>query len=369
MYSNVFMDTTMYITLYDLSKEIVVREDEINSFLRDLQQIQSKLNNLKIRERKVKSKRRIQSLATDEAISFSERDLAIINYIRNNPGTTKQKLADYCKENGYGARKTIWNNLDYLIENNIIISKPDEKNSQTHNLYIDETNLINTTLLELGEFEESFKIFLDNMHLLKNRDNKKVNDKSILSNIMKLYLQTLNSYTILGFLHWPIMLQDIEMARKLLNTVIMRMINILRQIPKILKISIRIPEYHNISHGDASSLIVRRWIGEIFRLYYPELSNMIKNAKENELKNEMESLIQSVWKISFTLLPYTNLTKEWLFDDGENEIQKLNHTKIRMDMKNNWRFAEHVYKKELYDDNFMSRMRNIINSKSNNHVE
>ena len=351
MYSNVFMDTTMYIILYDLSEKFFVKEDEINKISRKFQQIQSELDNLKNRERKVKIKRKIESLGTaDEAISFCERELAIIEYIRNNPGTTKQKLADYCKENGHGARKTTWNNLNYLIENNIIISKSDEKNSQTHNLYLDETNLINTTLLELREFEKSFKIFLENMRVLKNKDNKKVNYESILSNIMKIYLQALNSYMILGFLHWPIMLQDMDMARKLLNTVIMRMIDILILIPKILKISIRIPEYSNLSQGDYSSPIVRAWISDIFRLSYPELYIMINNSKDNFLENEMESLIQSVWKITFTLLPYTIFTEESLFSDGSNEQEKLLHTKIRTYMKNNWRYAEKVYEyKGIYD--------------------
>ena len=58
------------------------------------------------------------------------RQQAIIEYINNNHGTSKQKVVDKVSEEGKGSRVTILNDIEILIENGLISARKIKKNKR-----------------------------------------------------------------------------------------------------------------------------------------------------------------------------------------------------------------------------------------------
>ena len=85
------------------------------------------------------------------------RQKAILEYINNNPGTSKQKIVDKLTEENIASRVTILDGIKDLIENGLVTSRKAKKNSPNYNLYINN-NYFKDLIDIHNEFEILYRI-------------------------------------------------------------------------------------------------------------------------------------------------------------------------------------------------------------------
>lgn len=106
---------------------------------------------------------------------LAERELKIFEYIRNNPGCSKEDVGRGMK--GNPSRITVLNILGRLEQEKMIIVRKLKPNSQIYELFINEENLIVSFTSNINEFEKTFFILLDtvNQKFVEQKANFNVN--------------------------------------------------------------------------------------------------------------------------------------------------------------------------------------------------
>ena len=82
----------------------------------------------------------------------------MLDYVSKNPGRIKQQLVNYLDKSGISSRKTAYKDLSILIKDQKIVVRKDKPNSQIHHLFINEENLLLSTIRELDDFKYSLFI-------------------------------------------------------------------------------------------------------------------------------------------------------------------------------------------------------------------
>jgi hypothetical protein len=93
---------------------------------------------------------------------LDERELRIFEYIRNNPGRSKEDVARGM--NGNPSRITVLNILGRLEKEERITARRPKPNSQIYELFVNEKNLVASLTLNITEFEKAFFILLDSVN-------------------------------------------------------------------------------------------------------------------------------------------------------------------------------------------------------------
>src|SRR6266571_4178586 len=108
---------------------------------------------------------------------LNERDFKVLNYIKENPGTSKEGVVRGLK--GNPSRITILNILEELKGNEMLVERKDKPNSQLIHLYINNENLLVSVSKELDDFEkalisllEKTKVKFDNEYTIGKSDSK-----------------------------------------------------------------------------------------------------------------------------------------------------------------------------------------------------
>jgi hypothetical protein len=94
----------------------------------------------------------------------------IINYVRNNPGSSKADIIRHIKNRGLASRITVIEYIKDLESSNLIYEKRERPNSQSLMIYINENNKLVSVLAELDEFGRAYA------NLLK-KSKEKINNK------------------------------------------------------------------------------------------------------------------------------------------------------------------------------------------------
>ena len=93
---------------------------------------------------------------------LDERELRILEYVRNNPGRSKEDVARGM--NGNPSRITVLNILGRLEKEEMITARKPKPNSQIYELFINEENLAVSLTLNINKFEKAFFILLDSVN-------------------------------------------------------------------------------------------------------------------------------------------------------------------------------------------------------------
>jgi hypothetical protein len=85
----------------------------------------------------------------------------IINYLRDNAGSSKADIIRHIRSKQMGSRMTVLEYIKDLENNNMIYGKKERPDSQSYMMYINEDNELLTVLTTLEEFKEAYVSLLE----------------------------------------------------------------------------------------------------------------------------------------------------------------------------------------------------------------
>lgn len=149
----------------------------------------------------------------------------------------------------------------------------------------------------------------------------------------------MNSYTVYSLLYWPSKIKDNFQTRKLLNSVMLRMHDILIRLSKQLGNEATLKEAEEITLADTINKINMPFIDHLF-LLDPELLNLTDSESQTlGLNNEVSELVSHAWTMSSMI--YAN--KKIDIPKLVNEDKLLNICKSLAVLQNDWRFTVYYH--------------------------
>jgi hypothetical protein len=275
---------------------------------------------------------------------LSEREKTIFNYIRKNPGIIKQRVVDWCVENGKGSRVTALASIKDLENYGMIYLSKDKPNSQIHKLFINNDSLLVTLFQELDDFKNVFfalveKIIDKHLEHMTSRDSKRsseskrIDSMAVLSDSILFYSQLINVYIANFILKWPKEIGDKKTLDKAFSIFFFRAMDMLSQLSEAIRIIKK-----NINEPIVSILF--QYANDLFLLTPDFIEYILDRNEKFQTRKEVESVLDVIWKISFSTFQFTNLYSNLT---GFQELSKGPEKQYRFE---DWR---HVlkYTKEL----------------------
>lgn len=328
-------------TIYDLVEKIIVDKAQLENLIQKAERLDDYIKKAKIKEYN-------ETLSDDDDNHLTKYQLRAIDYVQKNPGTNKQKVANYFSDKSNGdtlSRAPVWKLLDHLINEGIILNRPDENNSQMHHLSINNDNIIAMKLAEINTFYDSFLRLLHKTKELQEQDrNKKapqeVDIRLLLVDIMSVYRHVLNSYIMYALFEWPHIISDKKLARKLLNIIISKMIELLFEIHDLFDVWISLVPFCEITNKHIRSPILKGFTRDSFLLDPVRLEHLYQMSRKNNLWKETFYLIKDAWNISFKIYQYY---AHYTFSASDIILGSPEGEKLLM---NDWRASLLAYRKQ-----------------------
>jgi len=305
-------------------------KDEISYLRRKLNDTQNEINELK--------KQFGTSLSGIDFKGFSDRQQALIEYIRKRPGNSKEDAIRELTSSNQGSRVTIMKDIDLLTnEFHIILARKDKPNSMIYKLYINSESEL---LLLYEDLNKIKTLFFGLIEKIKN-DPLKYNSKGKFNgplerSIVLIYVHVLGIYIIFSILKWSKEIEDTTTLNKLYSLLFFNLLNIQKEISTSFKINVSIPFKH-ATVGDIFSPLYRNLTHRFFILDQPQIIEILKEFNKYENLNEIHDLLRLVWKISFPIYRYHDLDTIVIspspideFEDLEKALKYYedNHVKI-----------------------------------------
>jgi DNA-binding MarR family transcriptional regulator len=231
--------------------------------------------------------------------SLSEKEKLVFTYIREHPGISKEEVVNSVKNY---SRVTILKTIKGLADDGLIFDKKDENNSKRHHLFINSKNELASLNLKLDSFRESYFSLLDKIQLLEDNivSNMPFHDKSKLIEALVLPFKAvmlLIQYDLFGHIE---KVPNKYLVEKKANAAyeVMRQIHSKLYKNKILKMLIEDGEEEILIHlfmNTANGLSPGN-IKEIWELF-----------KKLGMGKLIEKLIDSLWDMSYLILPFVDL--------------------------------------------------------------
>ncbi|MGA8084217.1 MAG: hypothetical protein WB988_20375 [Candidatus Nitrosopolaris sp.] len=101
---------------------------------------------------------RRKQYASDEPKELTERQKKILTYVKNNPGTTKESITKkrVIDNLDLGSRMTVHKAINGLIEDDLLIVKPDDSNQHIQHLYFNHENVVNSLLHDFEFLKQTY---------------------------------------------------------------------------------------------------------------------------------------------------------------------------------------------------------------------
>ena len=151
--------------------EVLINKDDIQSSKISKSLIQQ--GDLTSREKEILEYIRLNPGITKQQIvdhfgneglgDLTSREKEILEYIRLNPGITKQQIVDHFGNEGLRkhSRVTIFKKISYLKKYGLIVVSPDQNNSQIHHLYINNESTLSLLIQDIETFKNAFFVLLN----------------------------------------------------------------------------------------------------------------------------------------------------------------------------------------------------------------
>lgn len=164
-------------------RKIIVYEDE-------LEKLKIDIDNLK-RNRPEESKAIIERKLVYKEYDFNAIEKVVYEYIKNNPGTTQQRVIDNISR----SRNTIHKAIHRLEKGQVIVIREDEHNSRIHHLFINNEHLLISLMEEVDSFRRNYFTLIDEVILRCGRENSGLGS-AVGSGLLLLYRQFVFRYTV-----------------------------------------------------------------------------------------------------------------------------------------------------------------------------
>jgi hypothetical protein len=258
-------------------------------------------------------------------MDLEERRKIIIEYIRNNPSCNQEKIVKYME--GKISRQTVLNTLDDLESDDMVYWKTQRQNSRDHKFFVKEDNILVSVSKELEEFDKSFFSMLtkvkqkfDKLYLHTKAQRAKNQSRlskferllNLLSQAVEIFYEIVDVYMLRCILKWPTIIKDQDTIKKLYSILFSKISDMQFRMSEILR-STRAGDFYPITQLT------------VFRKIY-ETENFLRHFDSftRDGINEIESLLDSIWKIGRDFRPISFPEAgiyKWGFD-YENESWK-----------------------------------------------
>ncbi len=248
---------------------------------------------------------RLQAFAVPyDNVFRDELNMAIIEYVRINPGTTQNKLSKALQQ---GAYKTIWLRIKNLGNQDILTIV--YVNKQKCKLYLNDQSILINTHNELTTFKEACLNLIDK--ILKNKkwqnisENNRLSDE-LLTAIVLVNQHVMNVYMMYFLLVWSLRFRDnFILLNRLYFMAISTILNINLELARKFKLRIDLAERPTPLH--VASPVLYNMVSNSFLLTPSLIVKIICDYKKFDLHRELARVIDIVWRIGFPVFRYLNL--------------------------------------------------------------
>jgi hypothetical protein len=231
--------------------------------------------------------------------SLSETEMLIFQHIKKHPETSKEKVVRNVKSR---SRVPILNTIKSLADDGLIFIKKDEYNSKRHHLFINTSNELASLILKLDSLKESYFTLLDKTQSFDDNlvSNTSFYDKSKLIEALVLPFKAVMSliqYDLFGHIEKT---PNKDLIQKKTNTAytMMQQIHLKLYKSKILKILI----------GDSEEeILIHLFMNTSNGLSPRSIIEMIGIFKKLGMSEPIDKVIDSLWDISYSILPFVDL--------------------------------------------------------------
>ena len=251
---------------------------------------------------------------------LSDRQKAIIEFIKTNPGKNKEDIIRKLTQDSKGSLMTIRKDIKILEEEyKMIISRKDVANRWISQYYLNEENILLDTYNKLNDFKKHFietidKIILDK-NWIENIENNNFN--IILSSLILIYTHTLNTYITYILLEWSNKFQnDTTLLNKLFSLIFFTFVEINLKLINSFHIPHVKPLTGLSTPKEILSPLSQGFLYKQFLLKPHIILNMLKEHQKINLHEYLFPLLESVWKLSYPI--YENIK---MFGPSSNEIK------------------------------------------------
>jgi hypothetical protein len=247
--------------------------------------------------------------------SLSETENSVFQYTKEHPGTSKEEVVNNVKSR---SRVPILNAIKSLADDGLIFDKEDENNSKRHHLFINTGNELASLITKLDSFKGSYFSLIDKTQLLEDIivSNMPSYDKSKLIEALILPFKAvmlLIQYDLFGHREKT---PNKDLIQKKTNATytMMQQIHLKLYKSKILKMLI----------GDSEEeILIHMFMNPSNGLSPANIIEILEIFNKFGMKETIEKLIDSLWDISCSILPFVHL--------------HYNQNKYDMEAIKNWR--------------------------------
>lgn len=229
---------------------------------------------------------------------LTNKEYDILEFVRKNPGISKQGLVDGL--NQQYSRVTVWNTVDALLKFGFLLAKPDARNRQTWNLFVDEGNILVSLTNQMRILEFLFSTIAKELtkHLTNPNEEVEVveNAYHLSIDIAFVYSFVLNTYVIYAITEWTKIKEKFIHER--LNAILFsKLTDILHIITDL------VGDYMGteVFYPDQIPYLLRKEF----------LIELRQKANRLGLQDYIDSLLDATWDIGFELFkkraPFTGL--------------------------------------------------------------
>jgi hypothetical protein len=244
---------------------------------------------------------------------LTEIQKAIINYVKQNPGSSKQAIVDNL---GMSSRGPIFTNIQRLNDWGIIMYKKNEANRQTYKLFINSENLIVGLVDDMESYKKSF--FRLSRHVTDLPDSVPIDLKNSIKMLfavmlLKIHICFVISYFLTALFRWPIIARsDKETLNKLYSIFFSNVHDLQFEFVNSIN-RLSNTDFESIGKWIVLGMNIQKPIEEMAQsiLYMSHKANEHSQYsflfKEGGQGKELESVMDIVWKNSKDFLSFKDV--------------------------------------------------------------
>jgi hypothetical protein len=243
-------------------------------------------------------------MLTNDDLTYNKRREAIIDYIKHNPGCTKEDVFRWLNEKEVCSKNTAQKILKNLEEEKQILIKKDKRNSRGYKLFLCKDNILIVLNQQIKDFNHEFTKLLEKIEsvipelILLPFTSKENLDKNF---IKILYYEHLPLFLLKYLIHcfllksiavWPTSIQKEEMRYKLTSIAFSEMSKIIFNYSNFYK--------NKLSKNNRQIYYNSNIFKEIIKLdndiLYFEL--FLRFCKEKGISKEFENVVDKIWELN-----------------------------------------------------------------------
>lgn len=240
----------------------------------------------------------------DSSYKLDEKESKIVDYLKKNPGCTKEDVVENVKIN---SRMTIRGVIARLLDRGVIITTHKDKRSRIYHLHVNFQKEIFSLKETLGAFQYSYSELIDeaiNVINLKltEKEGKYSKAKSCVRLVYK--LTELYKFMCITYFTSDIFLWSRRpLDNDTLHYKFEHFFQTMKEIHyKLLEIASRL----GLEPEEVEKIVCNMVVSSDYRCSNADLFNMLKYFEKNNLSKALEPVVDSFWALNYHILPLIN---------------------------------------------------------------